>query len=278
SQDSNARKSDQDQLKNLAECKTLYDELLQINEEAYISQKPLTEEEKHEEQEFFKIDPEAGSGSRTQAYCKGRLTELEELVTQQTTLLNNTELQPVQELLNHKDRFLDLDIETAKDMFKVDGAKYAFSTWFTEAKEIDLVSVILGAENEDEAMQKKYLQCLYQNYSEEEINEIIKLTVDAYRVSDKRCKAWLEHVKQEIESKKFEAGMTEKDKSQTKIAFKIINKYEPIHESKKADEKYVEGNPNIILIKKMKPEFWVGIDEKFLVREVSKQSEVEKLE
>ena len=83
-------------------------------------------------------------------------------------------MQPVQELLDHKDKFLDLDIEvpwpvpypdnkehrviwqngirTAKDMFKVDGAEYAFSTWFTEAKEIDLASVILGAENKDEAM------------------------------------------------------------------------------------------------------------------------------
>ncbi|CAG8739481.1 4436_t:CDS:2, partial [Cetraspora pellucida] len=49
---------------------------------------------------------------------------------------DNTELQPVQELLNYKDKFLDLDIE------------------FTEAKEINLVSVILEAENENEAMQK----------------------------------------------------------------------------------------------------------------------------
>ncbi|CAG8818581.1 32452_t:CDS:2, partial [Racocetra persica] len=45
------------------------------------------------------------------------------------------------------------------------------------------------------------------------------------------------------------------DKSQTKIAFKIIDKYEPIRESKKA-----------------------GIDKKFLVREVSEQSEVGKLD
>ncbi|CAG8828392.1 4246_t:CDS:2, partial [Racocetra persica] len=122
------------------------------------------------------------------------------------------------------------------------------------------------------------------NYSEEEeINEIIKLAVDAYRASDKGSKAWLEHVEQEIESKKIEAGMTEKraqeilntidngeflirvkfirddsvygDKFQTTIAFKIIDKYELIRESKKA-----------------------GIDEKFLVREVSEQSEVGKLD
>ncbi|RHZ69227.1 hypothetical protein Glove_286g35 [Diversispora epigaea] len=41
-------------------------------------------------------------------------------------------------------------IQTAKDMFKVDGAEYVFSTWFTTAKEIELASVILGAKNEDE--------------------------------------------------------------------------------------------------------------------------------
>jgi len=35
---------------NLAECKALYDELLQMDKEAYIPQKPLTEEEKHEGQ------------------------------------------------------------------------------------------------------------------------------------------------------------------------------------------------------------------------------------
>ncbi|CAG8851330.1 1229_t:CDS:1, partial [Racocetra persica] len=136
------------------------------------------------------------------------LTKSEEIVTQQTTPLDNIESQPVQELSIHEEGFLDLDVEVpwpvqfpyneehriiwqnriqiAKNMFKIDGAEYAFSTWFTEAKEIDLASVILGAKNEDEAMQEIYLQCLYQNYSEEEeINKIIKLEVDAYRASDK---------------------------------------------------------------------------------------------
>ncbi|CAG8568023.1 3875_t:CDS:2, partial [Cetraspora pellucida] len=124
--------TDRDQPKNLAECKALYDELLQMDEEAYILQKPLTEEEK--------------------------LTELEEIVTQQTTPLDNIELQSVQELPIHKERFLDLDVEYAKDMFKVDGAEYVFSTWFTEATDIDLASVILEAENEDETMQKMHIE------------------------------------------------------------------------------------------------------------------------
>ncbi|CAG8789026.1 17914_t:CDS:2, partial [Racocetra persica] len=68
------------------------------------------------------------------------------------------------------------------------------------------------------------------------------------------------------------------DEHQTKIAFKIIDKYEPIRESKKVGRKYAKGGPNVILTKKMKLGFWVGIDKKFLVREVSKQSEVERLE
>ncbi|CAG8827475.1 41102_t:CDS:2, partial [Gigaspora margarita] len=102
-------------------------------------------------------------------------------------------------------------IQYAKDMFKVDGTKYAFSTWFIDTEE-----------------------------------------------------------------HKLEAKMTEEQK--TKRGFKIIDKYEPIHESKKAGRKYIRGNPNVILTKKMKPGFWVGIDEKFLVRKVSGQSEVEKLD
>ncbi|KAF0484341.1 hypothetical protein F8M41_023026 [Gigaspora margarita] len=223
-------------------------------------------------------------------------------------------------------------------MFKVDRAEYAFSTWFAEAKEIDLASIILGAENEDKAMQEVFLQCLYQNYSEEEINETIKLAVDAYRALknedeamqevflqclyrnyseeeinetiklavNKGYKNWLEKVEYQIESRKFEAGMTEGrareilnainnseflirvkfiradivilPEGEIQRGFKIIDKYEPIRESKKAGEKYVRGGPNIIFTKKMKPGFWVGIDEKFLVREVSGQSEIGELD
>jgi len=49
-------------------------------------------------------------------------------------------------------------------------------------------------------------------------------------------------------------------------AFKIIDKYQPIRESKRASKKFVSGGLNVILTKKTKPGFWVGIDEKFLVR------------
>ncbi|CAG8628717.1 23401_t:CDS:10 [Gigaspora margarita] len=65
---------------------------------------------------------------------------------------------------------------------------------------------------------------------------------------------------------------------ETKRGFKIIDKYESIRESKKAGGKYIRGGPNVILTKKMKPGFWVEIDEKFLVRDVKVQSEVERLD
>ncbi|CAG8718664.1 17759_t:CDS:2 [Cetraspora pellucida] len=245
------------QSKNLAETKALYDKLLQLDPNAYFQ--PATEEEKHKEQEFFDKSEieEANLQHETFPIVQPKINESEtrdyafsEAGPGPRTQAHREELQPVQELPIHEEEFLDLDVETAKNMFKVDGAEYAFSTWFTEAKEIDLASIILEAENDDEAMQEVYLQCLYRNYlEEEEINEIIKLPVDAYRASDKG------------------------NKSQTKIAFKIIDKYEPIRESKKAGEKYVRSGPNVILTKKMKPGFWVRIDKKFLVREVSEQSE-----
>ncbi len=49
-------------------------------------------------------------------------------------------------------------------------------------------------------------------------------------------------------------------------AFKIIDKYQPIRESKRAGKKFITGGSNVILIKKTKLSFWIGIDEKFLVR------------
>ncbi|CAG8573162.1 12137_t:CDS:2 [Cetraspora pellucida] len=98
---------------------------------------------------------------------------------------------------------------------------------------------------------------------------------------EKHCAIWqkgIQYAKDMFKELKLEAGMTKGDESQAKIAFKIIDKYEPICESKKTGRKYVRGGPNVILTKKTKPGFWIGIDEKFLVREVSEQSEVEKLD
>lgn len=43
---------------------------------------------------------------------------------------------------------------------------------------------------------------------------------------------------------------------------KSLTKYE------QAGKKYVPGGPNAVLTKKTESGFWVGIDEKFLVREL----------
>ena len=62
--------------------------------------------------------------------------------------------------------------------------------------------------------------------------------------------------------------------------FKIVDKYEPIRESKKAGKKFVPGGCNVILTKKTNPGFWVGIDQKFLVRTIEgeKTSDYENLD
>ncbi|CAG8524314.1 18789_t:CDS:2 [Acaulospora morrowiae] len=76
--------------------------------EAYIPKKSLIEEEQRFEQEFFgesEIYPEANLDSQTQVYHKDKLIKSKKIVTQQTTSLNNTELQPVQELPINKEDF-----------------------------------------------------------------------------------------------------------------------------------------------------------------------------
>jgi len=100
---------DYPQPQNLFQCKRLYDQLLQVDPNAYF--RPATEREKREEQGLFdepeieeanlqhepspmvqpEIDPESGPGPQTQAHHEGRLTESEKIVTQQTTPLDNTE-------------------------------------------------------------------------------------------------------------------------------------------------------------------------------------------
>ncbi|CAG8838517.1 25369_t:CDS:2, partial [Racocetra persica] len=139
---------DRGQPKNLAETKALYDELLQLDPNVYF--RPVTKEEKHKVQGFFD-EPEIEEANlqrpHTQAHHKGRLTKSEKIVTQQTTPLDNIELQPVQELPMHEEGFLDLDVEVPWPV------RFPYNEEH-QAKEIDLASIILGAENEDEAMQK----------------------------------------------------------------------------------------------------------------------------
>ncbi|CAG8706097.1 17408_t:CDS:2, partial [Racocetra persica] len=155
---------------------------------------------------------------------------------------------PTPEIIDQRDESekdsKDLDkkgIQIAKDMFKVDGAEYAFSIWFVEIES------------------KKYEAGMTEERAQEILNAI-------------------DNGEFLIRVKFIRNDSVYRDESQTKITFKIIDKYEPIRESKKAGGKYIRGGPNVILTKKKKPGSWVGIDEKFLVREVSEQSEVERLD
>ena len=42
----------------------------------------------------------------------------------------------------------------AKDMFKVDGAEYTFSTWFAKIPSKDLINILLTARSEKEVAKK----------------------------------------------------------------------------------------------------------------------------
>ncbi|RGB28903.1 hypothetical protein C1646_767229 [Rhizophagus diaphanus] len=61
-------------------------------------------------------------------------------------------------------------------------------------------------------------------------------------------------------------------------AFKIVDKYQPIRESKRVGKKFVPEGPNVILTKKTKPSFWVEIDEKFLVKIIQSEKQSEYIE
>jgi hypothetical protein len=180
-------------------------------------------------------------------------------------------------------------IQTAKDMFKVDGAEYMFSTWFSEQKDLDLVDIMERAKSEKEIERELRRQCLLLNYPEEEIKAKANLAKEFYRNWDSdRAEAF----EKRVETRTFEAKMTaerakgilnaiDDDKFLIRVKFiredkgnfKIVDKYEPIRESKKAGKKFVPGGPNVVLTKKTKPGFWVGIDKKFLVRVAAGQSE-----
>ncbi|RHZ81998.1 hypothetical protein Glove_115g12 [Diversispora epigaea] len=218
----------ENQPKNLAKTKALYDKLLQLDPNAHF--RSATEKEllkkinfQHESSPMVqpKIDSKAGSDFQTQAHRE--------------------ELQPVQKLLNYKDEFLDLDIEVSWPVpFFNDKEHYAiWQNGIQTTKDmfkLNLVNKISKAKNEDELIQAVLLKYLYHNYSEEEINENLEMAVEVYRVLNKGNDSIYG------------------DKYQTNIVFKIIDKYKPIRESKKA------------------------FDEKFLVREVNKQSEVRRLD
>jgi hypothetical protein len=185
-------------------------------------------------------------------------------------------------------------IQMAKDMFKVDGAEYTFLTWFAEVLDEELTNILLSARSEKEVAKKVkevYLQRGLR--SEEKISKYIKVLIKEYKAEDKGSPEWKENIETVFERMElYEAGMTKehakkildaidddrflirvkfvRDESsydgRHNYAFKIIDKYQPIRELKRTGKKFVPRGPNVILTKKTKSGFWVGIDEKFLVR------------
>ncbi|CAI2200245.1 2283_t:CDS:2, partial [Funneliformis geosporum] len=130
-------------------------------------------------------------------------------------------------------------------------------------------------------------------HNKETISEKIESLIRKYKAEDKGSPEWITFIEEHFKTAEmYEAGMTEErakkilnamnnDRFLIRVkfvrddssygerhnyAFKIIDKYQPIRESKRAGKKFVLGGPNVILTKKTKPGFWVGIDEKFLVK------------
>jgi hypothetical protein len=199
-------------------------------------------------------------------------------------------------------------IQTAKDMFKVDGAEYTFSTWFVGIPKKEFINILLSARSEKEVVKKaKEIYLRWGMCNEEGILKRIKSLIQEYKAEDKGSPEWIAFMEDGFESMEmYEAGMTKerakeilnaidddrflirvkfvRDNSfydgRHNYAFKIIDKYQPIRESKRTGKKFVPGGPNVILTKKTKPGFWVEIDEKFLVRIIQgeKQSEYRELD
>ena len=116
----------------------------------------------------------------------------------------------------------------------------------------------------------------------------IESLIQKYKSEDKESPEWISSMEEEHEkTKPYNADMTaERAKGildaidndrflirvkfiqEDKNGFKIVDKYEPIRESKKAGKKFVPEGRNVILTKKTNPGFWVGIDQKFLVRTI----------
>ena len=170
-------------------------------------------------------------------------------------------------------------IKKAKDMLRVDGAEYFFSTWFAKIPSKELTNLLLTAKSEKEVAEK--LKELWsQNARNNEIfkrkiQRDIESLIQKYKSEDKGSPEWISSMEEEHEGTKlYNADMTaERVKGildaidndrflirvkfiwEDKDGFKIVDKYEPIRESKKAGKKFVPGGRNVILTKKTNPGF-----------------------
>ncbi|GES83363.1 hypothetical protein GLOIN_2v1848952 [Rhizophagus clarus] len=145
-------------------------------------------------------------------------------------------------------------IQMAKDKFKVD------------------------ARSEQEVAKKAkeiFLQWGFSN--EKKISEKVESLIREYKAENKESPEWIAFIEENFESTEmYEAGMTE---GRAKEILNVIDNdkflIRPIRESKRAGKKFVPGGLNVILTKKTKPGFQVGIDEKFLVKIIQGENQSE---
>ena len=129
-------------------------------------------------------DSEAGPGSATQAYKEETLISKPSPINRNAgPIIRRFQEDMQNEVQENEDDPNDLDkkvpwpvpfpdnevhwevwqmgIQTAKNMFKVDGAEYTFSTWFAKVPGKELTNILLSAKSEKEVAKKAkevYLQ------------------------------------------------------------------------------------------------------------------------
>ena len=211
-------------------------------------------------------DSEAGPGPATKAYReeqRKKVTPAPEIIDQKDGFeddlkdLDKKVPQPVPFPDNEVHRKVQQKgIQTAKDMFKVDGAEYIFSTWFASIPGKDFINILLTAKSEKEVAKKAKEIYLRQGMcNEEAILERIKSLIQEYKAEDKGSPEWIAFIEEHFETAEmYEVGMTEerakkildaiddnrflirvkfvRDDSffdgRHNYAFKIIDKYQPI--------------------------------------------------
>jgi hypothetical protein len=167
-------------------------------------------------------------------------------------------------------------IQMAKNIFKVDGAEYTFSTWFAKILSKDLINILLITRSEKKVAKKAKELYLHREWHDEKrISEYIEVLIKEYKAEDKGSPKWKEYIESVFETAEMYKARIIKECSkeilnaidddkflikvkfirEDKGNFKIVDKYEPIYELKKAGKKFVLEGPNIVLTKKTKPGF-----------------------
>ena len=104
-------------------------------------------------------------------------------------------------------------IQTAKDMFKVDGAEYTFSTWFAMISSKDIRNILLTAKSEEEVAMKakeEYLRRGWRTdseYTKKSLHEKIEATIREYKAEDKGSPEWMAFIEHSFEKDEmYDAG------------------------------------------------------------------------